>query len=90
MKRVEFAWPFLAALGVVARAEPIHHYDRLVANHPSVVAARERGDLAGPRDELASGFGHGGARIHEPEVEELVVAHRADVLGRLLENRSNL
>src|SRR5688572_7665812 len=42
-----------------------------------------------PRTTLP-GRGHRGRRVDQPEVEELVVAHLADVLGCLLQNPGHL
>jgi hypothetical protein len=43
--------------GVVAGAVPVHHDHRFVADHPGVVALRQRGDIAGLRVELGA-IGH--------------------------------
>src|SRR5919108_518625 len=43
-----------AVLRVVAGAVPVDNHRRLVADHPAVVAARQRGDLARAGDELGA------------------------------------
>src|SRR5207245_7268148 len=40
------------ALAVVAGAAPVHHHRRLVAHHPRIVSAGQRGDIARPGDEF--------------------------------------
>src|SRR4051794_18873918 len=74
------------ALGVVAGAEPVHDDRRLVAHDPGVVAAGQRGDVAGPGDEL-------GAVVHadgQPAADVVLevrclaarrVGQRLDVVG---------
>src|ERR1700693_1339451 len=40
------------SLGVGAGAEPVHHDDGLVPDHPGVVPARQGSDIAGSGDEF--------------------------------------
>src|ERR1017187_3072936 len=41
-------------LGVVARPVPVDDYHGLLAHHPRVVPAGQRGDIAGPGDHLGA------------------------------------
>src|ERR1017187_1733461 len=43
-----------SSLGVVARAVPIHHYDGLVTDYPSVMTARKGGHVARSSDEFGT------------------------------------